>query len=113
VPLDQIKVISDPDQPGPQPPDAKKEYVIEKILDHRESKDEGGLEYLVQWKGYKKPTWCHERDFVDVAVIDAYFKKKYADTTLPRPTPRLRTTRTGFVQMHVSCRCLLVPSISL
>ena len=110
VPLDQIKVISDPDQPGPQPPDAKKEYVIEKILDHRESKTEGGLEYLVRWKGYKKPTWCHERDFVDVAVIDAYFKKKYADSTSPRPIPRLQTTRSGFVQMHVSCRCLLVPS---
>jgi len=112
VPLDQIKVISDPDQPGPQPPDAKKEYVIDKILNHRESKSEGGLEYLVSWKGYKKPTWCHERDFVDVAVIDAYFKKKYADITLPRPSPRLRTTKTGLVQMHVSCRCLLVPSIS-
>ena len=114
VPLDQIKVISDPDRPGPRPPDVdeKKEYVIEKILNHRESKDEGGLEYLVSWKGYKKPTWCHERDFVDVAVIDAYFKKRYVDSTSQRRSPRLQTTKSGLVQMHVSCRCLLVPSNS-
>jgi len=111
VPLDQIKVISDPDHPGPQPPNAKKEYVIDKILDHRENEDEGGLEYLVKWQGYSKPTWCDERDFFDVAVIDAYYKKKFKDAT-SRRTPRLRTTSAGSVQMSVSCRCLLVPSNS-
>ncbi len=111
VPLDQIKVISNPDHPGPQPPNAKKEYVIDKILDHRENEDEGGLEYLVKWQGYSKPTWCDERDFFDVAVIDAYYKKKFKDAT-SRRTPRLRTTSAGSVQMSVSCRCLLVPSNS-
>ena len=111
VPLDQIKVVSDPEHPGPQPPDAKKEYVIDKILKHRESKDEGGLEYLVSWKGYSKPTWCHERDFIDIAVIDTYFKKKFENST-SRRSPRISTTSAGVIQMHVSCRCLLVSSNS-
>jgi hypothetical protein len=111
VPLDQIKVISDPERPGPQPPHAKKEYVIDKILNHREVKDEGGLEYLVSWKGYSKPTWCHERDFIDVAVIDTYFKQKFKDAT-SRRSPRIRTTSAGAIQMSVSCRCLFVPSNS-
>jgi hypothetical protein len=112
VPLDQIKVISDPEHPGPQPPHAKKEYVIDKILNHRESKDDdGGLEYLVSWKGYTKPTWCHERDFIDVAVIDTYFKKKFEDST-SRRSPRISTTSAGIVQMSLARRCLLSSSNS-
>ena len=111
VPLDQLKVISDPDRSGPQPPDAKKEYVIDKILKHRECKDEGGLEYLVSWKGYSKPTWCHERDFIDIAVIDTYFKKKFEESTTRRP-PQIRTTSAGVIQMPLSCRCLLLSNSS-
>ena len=111
VPLDQLKVLSDPERPGPQPPDAKKEYVIDKILNHRENKDDGGLEYLVSWKGYSKPTWCHERDFIDIAVIDTYFKKKFEDST-SRRSPRISTTSAGVVQMSLSCRCLLLSSNS-
>jgi transposase InsO family protein len=110
VPLDQMKVIANPAHPVPQPPDAKKEYEIDTLLDHRESKDEGGLEYLVRWKGYKKPTWCHERDFMDVAVIDAYFRKIYEGSTSRRRSPRIQALNSGVIRMQVSRMCLLVSS---
>ena len=36
-------------------PDEDDTWIVEKILKHRET--DGRMEWLVQWKGFVKPTW--------------------------------------------------------
>ena len=48
------------------------EFVIEKIVAHRVTGSLLG--YLTKFKGYRRPEWIGETDFVDTAVIERYFR---------------------------------------
>lgn len=48
-------------------------YEVEKILNHREEPGEG-VEYYVQWKGYKERTWEPQENFIERKCITDYWK---------------------------------------
>jgi transposase InsO family protein len=75
IPVDQMKVLTH--IPSTDNNVADEEYQVEKILNHRVN-DQGELMYHVQWKNYplSDSTWENERQFVDTAIIDQYFRQK-------------------------------------
>lgn len=46
---------------------------VEKILNHREEPGDG-VEYHVQWKGYKERTWEPQENFIERKSITDYWK---------------------------------------
>lgn len=52
-------------------------YEVKEILDHRES-TEGGMEYLVSWKGYgvKDQTWEPQDNFIERKCLHDYWKSQ-------------------------------------
>ena len=46
--------------------------MIEKIVAHRVTGSTLG--YLTKFRGYRRPEWIDEHDFVDTAIIERYFR---------------------------------------
>lgn len=74
--------------PEHTPPDAssvdnsENVYVAQKIIKHRET-GTGELEYLVQWKGYKRPSWTRGHYINDSNLCSKYFKSSSLQRSLP------------------------------
>lgn len=53
-------------------------YVVDRIMDHRDSKDGKDTEYLVKWKGYSSAgnTWQKYEDFYDTDCIRSYWERQ-------------------------------------
>ena len=74
--------VEDFDHEPPAPEDNKKKskksqrpelFEVEQVLKHRFVGTQE-LEFLVQWKGYVKPTWIREHEAVCSDLVEAYFQ---------------------------------------
>ena len=101
VPLDHMKILYTPDrvpEQAAQVDNYNDVYVMEDIISHRENK--GMLEYLVKWKGYKKPTdntWVRSDDINDVNAINVYFRRQ----SLKAGAGRIKRDRTAHLTTEI------------
>ncbi|KAF9973423.1 hypothetical protein BGZ65_009276 [Modicella reniformis] len=66
-----------------EPTDDEAIFEVEKILDHRpDPLNLGKHEYQTKWKGYEKPTWEPERNFVERRCIRDYWREN--NTQVPK-----------------------------
>jgi transposase InsO family protein len=92
VPIDQMKVISTPDNIPAQAPEHDPDtevFVMEEVLDHRERG--GKIEYRIKWKGYpvSQASWIEDSRVNDTNIIDKYFKS----LTQPKQDKRTRSRK--------------------
>ena len=102
VPIDQIKIGVPSGQPvhPDSVDDFENRWEVEKVVKHRRS-NTGELEYLIKWKGYKRPTWEPESNLVDTQRVElGYLRdsvREHAPKKRGRPSKRNVTNalRTG------------------
>jgi hypothetical protein len=88
VPLDQLYVLSGPRY---RERDDDLDWQVDKILDDRISEEDGGVEYLVKWKGFtaKEATWEPEININEENIIRKYMIAKGVNP----PPAQLRSGR--------------------
>ncbi|OQV15887.1 hypothetical protein BV898_09983 [Hypsibius exemplaris] len=67
-------------------PDVEEVYEVEMILRHRDGNQ--GRVYLVQWKGYEKPTWEPAYSLQCPDLLTAYERAAVSPAKIPTPAPR-------------------------